>query len=233
MSAKPSSLNLRIISAVILMPVVLFCLIYGGWPFLAMIALALIISIKEWAHMAKSARWPALNAFVGTLYIIGCFAAFTHLRLDYAGGAGLALVLLLSIWASDTGAYFTGRTVGGPKLAPAISPNKTISGLIGGAVASAVMFVVYSLYIGPYLSGPLQQDMNVLSGYPLITLALIGGSITLSGQAGDLLESYEKRRAGLKDSGALIPGHGGMLDRIDSLLMSSVVFLLILKALGQ
>ena len=232
MSSKGSTLYLRIISALILMPLVLFALIYGGWAFVAMSAVALIISLIEWVRMAKLSPRPFLNGVAGVAYILFCIAAFSYLRLYYPDGAGLALALILGIWASDTGAYFAGKTIGGPKMAPAISPNKTWAGLIGGVISSALLFVVYSLYIGPWLSGATGTDMAIAEHLSVVTIIALGASVTISGQLGDLLISMEKRKVGVKDTGNLIPGHGGLLDRIDSLLLAAPVFLASLKVLG-
>ena len=116
-------------------------------------------------------------------------------------GFALALWTLLVVWATDIGAYFTGRRIGGAKLAPSISPNKTWAGLGGGVVAAAVVGALVG--IAAHLS---------------VTTLWLGGLLAVVAQAGDLLESGMKRRAGVKDSGALLPGHGGLLDRIDGLL---------------
>ena len=115
---------------------------------------------------------------------------------------------------------------------PAISPNKTWAGLIGGVISSAALFVVYSLYVGPWLSGVTGTDMAIAENLSVVAILVLGASVTISGQAGDLLISWEKRKVGVKDTGNLIPGHGGLLDRIDSLLLAAPVFLISLKVLG-
>lgn len=117
--------------------------------------------------------------------------------------------LLAAVWATDIGAYFTGRLVGGPKLAPAISPGKTQSGAWGGlacAIAASLLFVRS------------QQSFTALEAAALAANATI---LSIAAQSGDLLESAVKRRYGKKDSGSLIPGHGGLLDRFDGLLAAS------------
>ncbi len=227
---KHKGLYLRALSAAILAPVVLFCLIYGGCAFLFMMLMALTLSCAEWWDMAKRspARW--VNAAAGIIYIVLCMAAFVYLREYYANGTGLALALLLCIWASDSGAYFTGKAIGGPKMAPKISPNKTWAGLIGGMVSSAVVFALYVFIIGPFFSDISGMNLSASAGISHIAALLIGASITISGQAGDLLISMQKRAVGVKDTGAIIPGHGGILDRIDSVLLAGPVFLLTLMA---
>ena len=107
---------------------------------------------------------------------------------------------LALVWATDIGAYFSGRAIGGPKLWPAVSPNKTWAGLIGGVVAASL----------------LAAAMHVWAGLPL-RLTLATPVLAVLAQGGDLYESYLKRRAGVKDSGTLLPGHGGVMDRLDGL----------------
>ena len=123
----------------------------------------------------------------------------------------LAALLFFQVWATDTGAYLAGRAIGGPKLAPAISPTKTWSGLLGGMFCSA-------LVMGGCASawGYAHSNLYFLAGLGLAVIA----------QAGDLFESRVKRRAGVKDSGHIIPGHGGILDRIDGLLTAAPAFFL-------
>jgi phosphatidate cytidylyltransferase len=136
----------------------------------------------------------------GLVYVLlPCFALIWFRG---ATGWGATLWLFVAVWASDTGAYLLGRLIGGPKLWPAVSPNKTWAGLCGAALGAAL--------IG--LAGAF-----VMPGGDL-RLVLAGAGIGLIGQTGDLFESHVKRRAGAKDSGTLIPGHGGALDRLDSLL---------------
>lgn len=117
------------------------------------------------------------------------------------------LVIVGSVIATDVGAYFAGRTFGGPKIAPKISPSKTWSGLIGGMICSSAFF----LGIHYWLNNPGFYDQILLLGISGAVLAIVA-------QAGDFFESWMKRRAGVKDSGSLIPGHGGVFDRTDGLI---------------
>ncbi|RYY38980.1 MAG: phosphatidate cytidylyltransferase, partial [Sphingomonadales bacterium] len=115
------------------------------------------------------------------------------------------------VWACDIGAYFAGRTIGGPKLMPSVSPNKTWAGLVGGVSAAAVFGLVLTMW-----------------GLPML-LALATPVLAVLAQAGDLYESHLKRRAGVKDSGSVLPGHGGVLDRLDGLVpVAPVAALLVL-----
>lgn len=225
-----SSLALRVVSALVLMPVVLAALILGSGYFAIMLGLALGIAMKEWTAMAKKLSHTPIRIIAGALYFIICIGAFYFIRSEEPYGAGLALALILSIWASDSGAYFAGKSIGGPKMAPSISPNKTWAGLVGGMVSSTALLIVYALYVGPWLEG-LRAGL-ALPAITMAQLAILGVLVTLAGQAGDLIESSQKRAAGVKDSGNLIPGHGGLLDRIDALLLASPVFLIALKVFG-
>jgi phosphatidate cytidylyltransferase len=143
----------------------------------------------------------------GVPYLGFPLIALVLLRDDPVHGLSLLLFLVLVIWANDIAAYAVGRAVKGPKLAPRISPNKTWSGSIGGVVFGA---------------GVASAAAAVLSlGHPA-TMAVIGSVLGIAGQIGDLFESFVKRRFKVKDSGGLIPGHGGMLDRVDSILTGAV-----------
>ncbi len=125
----------------------------------------------------------------------------------------LVLWLFFVTWATDIFAYFAGRAIGGPKLAPRISPNKTWAGLAGGVAGAAVLGWATATWF----------EMEPF-------FLWMGGPLGLVAQAGDLYESWEKRRAGIKDSGALLPGHGGVLDRLDGLLAASAATALLLMA---
>ena len=147
--------------------------------------------------------WPRLTAAVfGVFYLGGLLAALPVLHTHF-GPAWVALVIALS-FGNDTGAYFAGRAFGKHKLAPAISPGKTVEGAVGGLCASLLVVFVARAWFMP--------ELTLLDGI------LIGIPSAVVGPAGDLVESLLKRSVGAKDSGRLIPGHGGVLDRIDALL---------------
>lgn len=151
---------------------------------------------------------------------LGCGAvALIWLRAPAGSGGANVIVLLLVIWATDIGAYVVGRTVGGPRLWPAVSPGKTWSGAIGGLLAAAAVAwgAAASLGGGTYAWRPIVFA---------ITASIIG-------QAGDLFESRLKRHFGVKDSGTLVPGHGGLLDRLDSVLTAAPAAALLALALGR
>ncbi len=147
----------------------------------------------------ETAFWLAAGAPV---VVLPCLA-FLWLRLEAEQGRELCFWLLAAVWATDIGAYAVGRTVGGPRLWPRVSPGKTWSGLAGGVVAASVVGVATAWLIG--------VDRAV-------ALAVAGALVALVSQSGDLAESAVKRRFGVKDAGKLIPGHGGLLDRVDGLI---------------
>ncbi len=151
----------------------------------------------------------------GALIYVGVpVFALVWLRIHSGDGLLLTFWALSLVWATDTGAYFAGRSIGGPKIAPAISPNKTWAGLGGGMLAA----LLWGLALHHY------------AGLPLF-LAQTSPLLAVLAQSGDFFESWMKRRAGVKDSGTLLPGHGGVLDRLDGLVTSAPIAAL-LVALG-
>ncbi|MCB1529843.1 MAG: phosphatidate cytidylyltransferase [Rhodospirillales bacterium] len=214
MTFLKSPLFLRCASAFVLAPAVLTAIWFGAWPFWGMVFLACAIGVYEWLNVAAKTKFDLVVSVIGILYIALAAISFALLR---EMGIFVILALLLPVWGSDIGAYAAGRLIGGPKMAPAISPNKTWAGL-GGAVAAGIL-ALWGL------------SAVTVFHIPLHFMIFFGAVIALSGQAGDLLVSFLKRKAGVKDTGTLIPGHGGLLDRIDSLLLAAPVFLLLLKVL--
>lgn len=147
--------------------------------------------------------------FFGALYLGLLFRDFVLLRVAFANGWSLCLLVLLSVWATDIAAYFVGSWLKGPKLAPVLSPNKTVSGSVAGVAAS----MVPGLLMAAMGAAPL----------PTSRMILLGIVASVAGQLGDLAESALKRTFGVKDAGHLLPGHGGVLDRFDSLLLAGSV----------
>ncbi len=204
----------RIITAACAIPIFLLLVILGGWFLGIALLLIAILGCGELWRMVE--RIPTNNrpAWIlgGCGYILLGFLAFFGVR--HLQGA---LWLLLIVWSTDTAAYELGRRFGKTKLAPAVSPNKTVEGALAG--------VGGGLLIG-FLFGIIFVKVSVASAI------IIPIFISVVGQIGDLLESKVKRLAGVKDSGKLLPGHGGVLDRFDSLLLSApfmYIFLLICK----
>jgi phosphatidate cytidylyltransferase len=267
-----SSLTQRVLTALVLAPVALGILYFGGLPFIALLVAVALRGYHEWVcivYRSAVKLWPVSLEYTAcaTLAAALLLAAFTtyqlglvvlilgaiivaiigHLYIDkgprdappmsfvgifYLGLPALALlwlrqrgavltpqadwaplmIVMLQVWATDIFAYFAGRAFGGPKLAPSISPKKTWSGLIGGAVASSLVTGGLAMWV----------DMP-----QAIWFFGLGFVLALVAQAGDLFESHLKRKAGFKDSGNLLPGHGGVLDRVDGLLAAAPVFMLV------
>ncbi|MBL4906083.1 MAG: phosphatidate cytidylyltransferase [Sneathiella sp.] len=145
------------------------------------------------------------GAFLGPVYVGIPIISLVYLRAVPEEGAALTASLFFIVWATDTGAYFAGRSIGGPKIAPSISPNKTWAGLIGGMLAAALVAVLSVHYL-------LNPEL------PLILVAIIGAFLAIVAQIGDFAESGWKRYFGIKDASNIIPGHGGVLDRLDGVL---------------
>jgi phosphatidate cytidylyltransferase len=162
--------------------------------------------------------YKALGTSNALLAITTAWGALSWLRLE-PGGEWWILLLLLTIWASDVGAYFSGRAIGGAKLAPRISPGKTRAGFIGGVICAAAVAVAAGLAM-PEIDASLAQ------------LAILGATTAVVSVGGDLFISMHKRIVGLKDSGRLFPGHGGVLDRLDSLLAGAPFFVLAKLLMG-
>lgn len=199
-----SALGPRVISAAVLAPLVLAAAYWGGWPYNIIVGLAALILVSEWSRMVgRRPLWLAL----GAVYIAFTCWALWRLRLDPEWGRLTIFWLFAVVWGADIGGYAFGMTLKGPKLCPAISPGKTWAGFIGGTLSAALAGWAVVAY--------------VLDGASL-TIALYSGAIAVVSQAGDLFESWIKRRFGVKDSGALIPGHGGLFDRIDGLVAAAL-----------
>ncbi|MDP9196123.1 MAG: phosphatidate cytidylyltransferase [Pseudomonadota bacterium] len=212
------NLILRILSALVMAGVALAALWTGGYVWLVLLAIGGILAAREWIGLARALHlnWPAAVA-AGILWLAPILLALSWLRLDLADGFWMTLYVLVVVAATDTGGYVFGRTIGGPKLLPRISPKKTWAGLGGAILFGAAAGEGISRASGiPWIMGE-----GFLTGP-----AFIGGVLVIVSQAGDFFESWLKRRAGLKDSGHLIPGHGGLLDRIDGLLFAAPVFVL-------
>ncbi|HVF65396.1 MAG TPA: phosphatidate cytidylyltransferase [Casimicrobiaceae bacterium] len=162
-----------------------------------------------WLATQWSVRHELVMALVGWLVLIGAWVAIVELQ---ARSPWLVLAAMAVVWIADTAAYFTGRKLGRRKLAPSISPNKSWEGVWGGVAAVAV----YALLLTPFAAeAGYKGSRNALTIAAFVLLCVVLGVISV---IGDLFESMMKRQAGVKDSGALLPGHGGVLDRIDALL---------------
>ncbi len=180
------------------------------WFYMGM---AFLVFAFDWAQKGGN---PIQAAF-GVVYIGFSVATMIWLRLGTAEGLYNFMMLLFLIWASDSFAYFTGRAIGGPKLAPVISPKKTWAGFWGSSIGAALVLAVMGC-------PALLSLINVKPLAPFWVLAIAGFILAMFGQVGDLFISMFKRHYGIKDTGTLIPGHGGLLDRIDALLLVAPLF---------
>lgn len=235
-----SDLPVRLGSAVVMLVVSAGALWLGGWFWTGFVGLLALGVLWEWNRLVGrfgvSAASETLWFFGGVIYIGGAALAMLALRNgpmflpvdgQSFGYAPLEVLFgyIAPIIAVDAGAYFAGRAIGGPKIAPKISPSKTWAGLGGGALAAGLVGLGNELAdFGPAAGSP---------GYDIASLALAllaGLLIAVVAQSGDFFESWMKRRAGVKDSSSLIPGHGGLFDRLDGFL--AVFFMLFVIALG-
>ena len=207
-----SELRLRVASAAVGLPLLFLVLWLGGPVFAAVAIVAALIALREMLDLLRRARTmrdsgsvlrDAAFALAGVAYVVLPFGALILLRLGDAGLQWTALAFLVT-FATDTSAYAVGRAIGRRKLALSISPGKTWEGAVGGLVGAAAA------------TAALVALLDGIESLLLVAVAL-GLGIGIVAQAGDLLESKVKRMAGAKDSGRLIPGHGGLLDRLDSL----------------
>ena len=195
---------------------------------LVMLVVLELLMVALWVRGSHGKPLEVVGiTILGVFYTGGMLSFLYALRYHpYAVGAtaGAALVVLPLVltWATDTGAFVVGRAIGRRKLMPAVSPKKTVAGAVGGLVAGVLVSVVYARYALP----PLAQ----LTLSPWSALAL-GAVVSVAAQVGDLAESMLKREAGVKDSSHLIPGHGGALDRVDSLLFTLPVTFVLLGPL--
>jgi len=192
-------------------PVTIFIAWLGGWPFVLFWTIAACVVLWEWSTLVRGsdssasrtysafAAWMLAGLVYAGILLLGPVA----LRRDAEFGFAAILFLFAVVWVTDIAAYFTGRALGGPKLWPAVSPKKTWSGAIGGmlgAVAAGLLILwLMGLAIAPML-------------------AIVAAALSAISQGGDLIESSIKRHFGAKDASHLIPGHGGLMDRLDGFL---------------
>jgi phosphatidate cytidylyltransferase len=243
------NLMMRVLAAAVLAPAAIAIVYAGGWLWAALVTLAAIGLYVEWLTIvgARSPRVMAAGIItlfgaavwlgigrIGAPYVIvvfgfivaallsphrrgwaalgGCYAlaaltASVLLRLDQVWGFTALMFVLLIVWVTDIGGYFAGRGIGGPKLWPRVSPKKTWAGAIGGFVLSLVI-------AGGFAA------LGYGHAVPLLLLAAV---LSVASQLGDLFESAVKRRFGVKDSSQIIPGHGGLLDRLDGFVAAVVL----------
>jgi phosphatidate cytidylyltransferase len=250
-SAEQGTRNLlvRAAVAVVLAPLTIALAYAGGWLWVALVTLVVVGLYVEWlsvvgafaprAVAAGTASFAAAGFFLATgrldrtlvvllvgvgivmllarerrfwigtgfAYAAAAEVASVLVRLDQAYGFAALMFVLLIVWVTDTGGYFAGRGIGGPKLWPRVSPKKTWAGAVGGFAASLVVATGFAAF-GPGKAAP---------------ILFLGAILSIASQLGDLFESAVKRRFGVKDSSHLIPGHGGLLDRLDGFVAAVVL----------
>ena len=192
-----SELFKRILSSVILLPLVFYIIISGSFFIIFLIIICFFVSCYEWNKMNKNKS----NKIIGFIFLLFSFYTFYDLSIEIFF---LIFVILICI-ATDIGGYFFGKIFKGPKLTT-ISPNKTYAGMIGGYLLSLIFLLVITNFI-EFLLTPFQ----------LFSLTILLSTVS---QAGDIVISYFKRKANVKNTGNLIPGHGGLLDRIDGMIFA-------------
>lgn len=261
MASAGRALRIRIFSAAILATAALLATLMGGLAFVALVLIFSGLVHREWFRVSKGGRymtavglllacWAATAAWQvldpATAALIAAVGGVATLAVAVLGGHGLimsvggylyitvpALVFLqlresgmelivflfVVVWLTDTGAFAAGKLIGGPKLWPSVSPNKTWSGAVGGMIAGC-------------LAGGIAAWSLSLPAGDIGRAVLVGAVLSIAGQIGDLGESAWKRHFNVKDSGGIIPGHGGVMDRLDSLIVAAPVLALVQAAGG-
>ena len=202
-----SELSKRLMSSMVLIPVVFYCILSGSYYFNILIITSFIISIFEWNSMNKR----KLYSIVGLIFLCISYLTIFLIR-NNLGEQSLYffLVIILTCVSTDLGGYIFGKVFKGPKLIK-ISPKKTYSGMIGGFILSIVVMVLFNKF--NFISDYYPDNVNI----KFIFLILIISTVS---QIGDIIVSYFKRKAKIKDTGKIIPGHGGILDRTDGMIFA-------------
>lgn len=219
---KKADLGVRAVSGIIMIAIAVFAFWLGG-PVLALLIFAISVGVlwEAWGLVRRMTQVPVARAlWMAGLFVYAGVAAFGILMAP----RGLCWIAVAAVIATDIGAYFAGRAIGGPKIAPSISPSKTWAGLFGGMTGAALVMMLALTTLLYAMSGmdgtPSFAKIDWKAG---VVAAAVGAGalVAIVAQAGDFFESWLKRRAGVKDSGTLIPGHGGLFDRLDGILSVS------------
>lgn len=194
-----SDLLIRSLASLVLIAIAIGTVFKGGYYFAILVAAGATAVYYEWTRISRG--WGSAWYVGGFVYALVAALSLLWIRDRADNGIALVMWVFIIVWSTDIGAYLAGTAIGGPKLAPTISPKKTWAGFYGGVAAAAVLGILWV-----YLTGL------------AATFLLLAPLFSAAAQGGDLFESWMKRRAGLKDSGNLLPGHGGVFDRLDGLL---------------
>ena len=201
--------RLRIASSLILVPIAIHAIFFSTSTFFILVLAITIIMTIEWLDITRSARNYKKWRLIGFFYILIPIYCIIQIRLI---DPYILLWMFVIIWSTDIFAFFAGRAIGGPKLAPNISPNKTWSGLVGGLVACSLIGLISSILFS--------------GGVMFFVLASL--ILSIIEQLSDLLESKIKRIFSIKDSGSIIPGHGGIIDRLDGIVLVAPTMLFLI-----
>ena len=215
-------LQKRLLSSMIMLPTALFFIIKGSIFFIFFLYIVFIATSKEWLDMCKKKK---LIKFLGVVFLIISFYLAYRLRID-KGVYVFIFVVLISV-CSDIGGYIFGKLLKGPKITR-ISPNKTFSGVVGGFMISLLGALVFYEYLPVNFSLNFKSGFGGFNSFDLYLFFVIL-MISMISQIGDLIISYFKRLAKIKDTGSLLPGHGGLLDRIDGIIFAIPFSYLILN----
>ena len=211
-------LQKRLLSSLIMLPTALFLILKGSFFFTFFLFVVFIATIKEWLDMCKKNK---LMKFLGVIFLIISFYLAYILRIK-EGAYVFIFIVLISV-CTDIGGYIFGKLLKGPKITK-ISPNKTFSGVVGGFIISLIGALVFYEYMPITLS----SNFGEFISFDLYLFFIIL-MISMISQIGDLIISYFKRQAKIKDSGQLLPGHGGFLDRVDGMIFAIPFSFLILN----
>jgi phosphatidate cytidylyltransferase len=226
---KPhSDLGIRTVSGIAMMAVAIAAIWYGGFAFIALITFVGICVMWEFSKLVfgfvTGTAMRTLWLVSGLFYVgIACCVLIAFSSPFF--GMVPAVMIIVGVIGTDIGAYFAGRTFGGPKIAPAISPSKTWSGLIGGMIGAGILLNManHMTFFWKHVSHMNNTYEGVAYAQHWAVIAGVGAALAVVAQSGDFFDRWMKRKAGVKDSGRLIPGHGGLFDRTDGLIAVAFV----------
>lgn len=207
-----NNLFLRALSSAVLIPLIIWIINGSNIIFYCFIVAVAVLMLVEWNSIINRHKHKLYWRVAAVLYTCIFFFSFLVLKGFHNGDKAL-LWLVITIWGADTAAFIVGKLIGGPKFAPKISPAKTWAGFCGAIGMSCIIGIMFAYYL------------SVRNVALFVSTSVLLGALS---QASDLLESWIKRKAGIKDSGRLIPGHGGILDRTDSFILTAPTLALLL-----
>ncbi|MBT4989091.1 MAG: phosphatidate cytidylyltransferase [Rickettsiales bacterium] len=205
------NLKQRLFSALLLIPIVFICVFNGGFLYNLLIVIAVVILCLELNNIIKDSEISFKQQIVYSIVYIALPSASLIFLRSMDNGLESIIYILFVVWATDSAAFFGGNYLKGPKLMPSVSPNKTISGALCGILGAMIIGLLSYIFI---------------DNIKLIQFLILSGFLSIIAQIGDLFESKLKRLYNIKDASDLIPGHGGLLDRVDSLLFVAPAALL-------